>query len=174
MNGNLLVFFNLSSDNNKVDHYIVTINDSVIRKNASPILGFHSITHPLQRNIPYTVSVYAVDPDNNRSSVVSIHGTTSDEDTQDSPPTDSYVLQAKRTENNTAQLTWGYIHNARYLCIAYYLITENGEIAQPLVHTAGKSIGVDLHNIQPDKKYKVAVIGVNSYGNTGTLKFIEF
>ena len=174
MNGNLLVFFNLSSDNNKVDHYIVTINDSVIKKNASPILGFHSITHPLQRNIPYTVSVYAVDPDNNRSSVVSIHGTTSDEDTQDSPPTDSYVLQAKRTENNTAQLTWGYIHNARYLCITYYLITENGEIAQPLVHTAGKSIGVNLHNIQPDKKYKVAVIGVNSYGNTGTLKFIEF
>lgn len=40
MNGNLLVFFNLSSDNNKVDHYIVTINDSVIKKMRLPFWAF--------------------------------------------------------------------------------------------------------------------------------------
>ena len=51
-NGNLLVFFNLSSDNVNIDHYIVTINDVEIQKNAYPLLGYHYIVHPLKKKHP--------------------------------------------------------------------------------------------------------------------------
>ena len=52
MNGNLLVFFNLSSDNVNIDHYIVTINDVEIQKTAYPLPGYHRIIHPLQKKHP--------------------------------------------------------------------------------------------------------------------------
>lgn len=51
-NGNLLVFFNLSSDNVNIDHYIVTINDVEIQKTAYPLPGYHRIIHPLQKKHP--------------------------------------------------------------------------------------------------------------------------
>ena len=173
-NGNLLVFFNLSSDNVNIDHYIVTINDVEIQKIAYPLLGYHYIVHPLKKNIPYTVSVYAVDTNNNLSDTVSISGDTSNKDTQDLPPTNGNVLQVIRTDYNTAELTWNFIQHARYIIIAYFIVTEDGLISHPLVHTMGTSIGVNLHNIQPDKNYTVAIYGVNSYGASGVPRFSVF
>ena len=173
-NGNLLVFFNLSSDNVGIDHYIVNINGVETRKIAYPLLRFHTLTHPLKKNIPYTVSVYAVDMSGNRSSTVDVSGDTSDKDTQNLPPTNSYVGLAQRKDDNTAQLTWTYIHHARYIIVMYYLVKENEEIQLPLIHIPGHFTGVDLRNIQPDKKYKVAVVGVNSYGALGQPRFITF
>ena len=173
-NGNLLVFFNLSSDNVNIDHYIVTINDVEIQKIAYPLLGYHCIVHPLKKNIPYTVSVYAVDTNNNLSDTVSFSGDTSKKDTQDLPPTNGNVLQVIRTDYNTAELTWNFIQHARYIIIAYFIVTEDGLISHPLVHTMGTSIGVNLHNIQPDKNYTVAIYGVNSYGASGVPRFSVF
>lgn len=173
-NGNLLVFFNLSSDNVNIDHYIVTINDVEIQKIAYPLLGYHYIVHTLKKNIPYTVSVYAVDTNNNLSDTVSFSGDTSNKDTQDLPPTNGNVLQVIRTEHNTAELTWNFIQRARYIVIACFIVTEDGLIPRPLVHTMGTSIGVNLHNIQPDKNYTVAIYGVNSYGASGVPRFSVF
>ena len=174
MNGNLLVF---SICRLTTLTLTTTSLPSMMLRYKKLRIHYRGITASsilCKKNIPHTVSVYAVDTNNNRSSTVSISGDTSNKDTQDLPPTNGNVLQVIRTEHNTAELTWNFIQRARYIVIACFIVTEDGLIPRPLVHTMGTSIGVNLHNIQPDKNYTVAIYGVNSYGASGVPRFSVF
>ena len=160
--GYLSVTWNASSDNFGIDHYVLIINDThelEIRGNETT--GNYLRFVKLDKNIDYSVNVYAVDINGNRSRTAWYSGDTSDKDTDKDLPNTPQIAEIARGLDDSVFITWVYVHGAAFIQVE--IQEEEGGDNKQTVIALGGHISIQLWNIRPDRYYTVTVSAVNSY-----------
>lgn len=159
----LYAYWNVSSDNTGIDHYIITINDQHFKIQEPPVQGALQLVIPFAKNIEYKAYAYAVDINGNRSRSAMIAGNTSNKDTLSYRPNKERIV-ATAFYSGIASLAWYFIHYSETINLIF---EEQDTGSKRHVRVTGATSKASVPNLVPGKVYNIELYGTNSYGETG-------
>lgn len=157
------VYWNASSDNVGIDHYVITINEIPLKITTPAIAGAFQFEYRVLRDLEYRVVAYAVDVNGNRSRSAWFNGDTSNNDDNGTPSTPTYGPIIPNADG-TVTVTWHNLHGAALLVVA---IREDGEPITQLIRARGTHVAVDVPNLEPGQRYIIEIWGENNFGEHG-------